>query len=157
MATTAITEETPIRMPSTVRSERSLFDRREATAMAMASEKGISGPPHSSLVRLDPAVADVDGAMGMVGDVALVGDHDDRVALAVQLLEQPHDLLAGGGVEVAGGLVREQDGGTHDQRAGDGHALALAAGELARLVVHAVAQVHHLQRLAGAGQPLLLD
>ena len=33
MATTAITEETPMRMPSTVRNERSLFERREATAM----------------------------------------------------------------------------------------------------------------------------
>src|SRR5437762_14261732 len=157
MATTAITEETPIRIPSTVSSERSLFDRREAMAMAMASEKGTSGPPHlASLVRLDLAVADVDGAMRVVRDVALVGDQDDRVALAVQLLEQPHDLLPGGAVEVPGGLVGEQDGGAHDQGAGGGQPLPLAPGELVGFVVHAVAQVHHLQRPPRAGQPLLL-
>src|SRR6266852_400940 len=44
MATTAITEETPMRMPSTVSRERSLLARREAMAMAMASENGISLP-----------------------------------------------------------------------------------------------------------------
>ena len=40
MATIAITEETPIRMPSTVRNERSLFERRDVKAMRMASLKG---------------------------------------------------------------------------------------------------------------------
>ena len=74
----------------------------------------------------------------------------------VQLLEQAHDLLAGGGVEVSRGLVREQDGRPHHQGARDGHPLALAAGELVGLVGDAVAQVDHLQGAAGAGQPLLL-
>jgi hypothetical protein len=41
MATTAITEETPMRMPRTVRKERSLFARREERAMVMASVKGM--------------------------------------------------------------------------------------------------------------------
>ncbi len=42
MATTAMTEETPIRMPSTVRSERSLFARRDCSAMLMASPNSMS-------------------------------------------------------------------------------------------------------------------
>jgi hypothetical protein len=42
MATTAITEATPMRMPRTVRNERSLLERREAKARAMASEKGMA-------------------------------------------------------------------------------------------------------------------
>src|SRR5262245_31035154 len=45
MATTAITDETPMRIPSTVRKDRSLLARREARAMAMASEKGIPNFP----------------------------------------------------------------------------------------------------------------
>ena len=45
--------------------------------------------------------------------------------------------IAGLGVEVAGGLVGEDDGRAVDERAGDGDALALAAGELVGLVVHA--------------------
>jgi hypothetical protein len=40
IATTAITELTPIRMPSTVRKERSLLERSEATATRTASENG---------------------------------------------------------------------------------------------------------------------
>src|SRR6266446_4560915 len=120
MATTAITEDTPMRIPSTVRNERSLFARREESAIVTASFKGISS---SSLVALDLAVPDVDGAMGVLGDVALVGDEDDRVAVLVELFEQAHDLLPGGRVQVAGGLVGQQDGGLHDQGPGHRHPL----------------------------------
>ena len=70
----------------------------------------------------------------------LVGDQDHRVAGLVQLVEELHDLRRGGRVEVAGGLVGEQDRGLVDQGAGDRHALALAARELVGLVVHAVAR-----------------
>ena len=42
MATTAMTELTPMRMPRTVRKERSLLARSDCRAMVMASEKGIS-------------------------------------------------------------------------------------------------------------------
>ena len=89
------------------------------------------------LVGEDLAVADVDDAMSVFGDVGLVGDEHDGVALGVERVEEGHDLDAGFGVEVAGGLVGEDDGRAVDQGAGDGDALALAAGELVGLVVHA--------------------
>ena len=76
----------------------------------------------------------------MVGDVLLVGDHDDRLAGVVQLAQHFHDLLAGGRVEVAGRLVGQDDVGIVDQRPGDGHALLLAAGELGGPVVDPIAQ-----------------
>src|SRR5688572_6490164 len=136
MATTAITEDTPMRIPSTVRNERSLFERSEATAIPMASENGTA--TSLPLVALHTPVADVDHAVGVLGDVPLVGDEDDGVAVGVELLEHAHDLLAGGAVEVPGGLVGEQDGRAHDQGPRDGHPLALTAGELVGLVVHAV-------------------
>ena len=66
----------------------------------------------------------------------------------VQPLEQRHDFVAGGGIEVAGGLVGQQDRGVVHQRAGHGHALPLAAGKLVGLVVHALLQIHLLQRLS---------
>ena len=59
----------------------------------------------------DLAVADVDDAVGVLGDVGLVGDEDDGVALGVKSVKEGHDLDAGFGVEVAGGLVGEDDGG----------------------------------------------
>src|SRR5687767_8672406 len=121
-----MTDETPIRIPRTVRNERSLFERREATAIPMASENGIRTRRMSlPLVALHPAVADLQHAVGVRGDVVLVGDEDDRVAVRVELLEHAHDLLAGGAVEVPGRLVGEKDRRPHDEGAGDGDALAL--------------------------------
>ena len=69
---------------------------------------------------------------------------------AWSVIEESHDFDAGLGIEVAGGLVGQDDGGAVDQGAGDGHALALAAGELIGLVIHALAQADVGQRFLGA-------
>ena len=92
--------------------------------------------------------------MGELGDVGLMGDDDDGVALGVEVVEEGHDLVAGFGVEVSGGLVGEDDGGVVDQGAGDGDALALAAGELIGLVHHAGAEADALEDFLGAGDAL---
>src|SRR6185295_2520910 len=73
--------------------------------------------------------------------------------------EEGDDLLAGLAVEVAGGLIGEEDGGAVDEGASDGDALALAAGELIGLVMHAVAEADALQGADGAllgAAPVLL-
>ena len=98
----------------------------------------------------DDTVADGDDAMGVLGDVRLVGDEDDGVALGVEIVEESHDLFAGFGVEVSGGLVGKNDGGVIDEGAGDGDALALSAGELVWLVHHAGAEVDGFKDRLGA-------
>jgi hypothetical protein len=65
----------------------------------------------------------------------------------LSVFEQAHDFLAGGAVEVAGRLVGENHRRLHDRGAGDGHALALPAGELVRAMVGAVLQAVVAQRL----------
>jgi hypothetical protein len=60
-------------------------------------------------IPLDDAVLDIDDAVGVLGDVVLVGDKDDGVAFGMQAVEEGHDLVAGLGVEVAGGLVGKND------------------------------------------------
>src|SRR5439155_3652770 len=50
----------------------------------------------------------------------------DRRAVRVELLEQLHDLLPLARVEIAGRLVREDQGRLVDQRARYGHELLLA-------------------------------
>src|SRR5690348_13924378 len=45
-------------------------------------------------VAFDQSVAQPHNAAGVAGDVLFVRDHDDRIALFVQLLEQLHDLFA---------------------------------------------------------------
>jgi hypothetical protein len=76
----------------------------------------------------------------------LVGDeqHGDAV-LAVEALEDLHDLDAGAAVEVAGGLVGQDELRVVDQRARDRHPLLLAAGELVRRVVRALPEAHGLE------------
>ena len=125
-------------------------------------------PPHPCTTRAAPSAAtsapgpsptispvgEPDGARAARGEPRLVGDEDDGVAAPVQLVEEPDDLLAGGGVEVAGGLVGEEERGLAHERAGDGDALALAAGELVRLVVHAVREPDRRERRLGRLAPL---
>ena len=68
-----------------------------------------------------------------------------------QPLEDRQDLLRGGGVQVAGRLVGEDQRRVGDQRAGDRDALLLAAGQLGGQVVDAVAQPDLAQRAPAPG------
>src|SRR5207253_10568580 len=54
---------------------------------------------------LDPTVADLDAALGDRGDVRIVGDDDDRAALALEAPEQPDHVGLVLGVQFAGRLV----------------------------------------------------
>ena len=82
-----------------------------------------------------------------------MGDEDEGGAFdAVEVEEEFEDVRAVGGVEVAGGLVGEDDGRAEDEGAGEGDALLLAAGELDGVVVHAVAEADGGEELAGAGE-----
>src|ERR1019366_6452827 len=106
------------------------------------------------LIAEDLAVANVYDAMRVLGDIVLVGNEDDGVALIVQTIEQRHNFHAGLRVQVAGGLVRQNDGRTVDQGASNGHALPLSAGQFVGLVVHSRFHSHRSQCLASAFKPL---
>jgi len=86
------------------------------------------------------------GAIGVASEARVVRDHADRRARGVELAEEVHHGVAVLGVEVAGRLVREEDGRLAGQRAGDGDALLLAAGELRRKVLRAMQHADALER-----------
>jgi len=109
-----------------------------------------------ALVARDLAVAHAHDAPRVRRDVGLVGDEDHGVALAPDLLEGGHDLLAGVGVEVAGRLVGQHDAGPVDQRARDRHPLALSARQLVGPVLDAIREPDQRQRLARAAPALLV-
>ena len=68
-----------------------------------------------------------------------MGDHDDALAEFVDgAAQQVHDLGGRVRVEVAGGLVGDDDGGATHEGAGDGDALLLAAGHLGGAVAQAI-------------------
>ena len=73
----------------------------------------------------------------------------------VQIADEREDLVAGVRVEVAGRLVGQDDRRVDRQRARDGHPLALAAGQLVRQVIQAMAELDERQQFAGAFVDLL--
>lgn len=75
------------------RSRKKMSGRAEGTLV----EDGRGLGPHGARGRLvgeDLAVADMDDAVGVFGDIGLVSHQHDGVALAVELVEQRHDLHA---------------------------------------------------------------
>ena len=83
--------------------------------------------------------------------------HDDEALLEVvaELKQELVKLLGTGAVEVAAGLVGEDDGGVVDEGAGDGDALLLAPAHLVGLVVLPVGQAEVFQELQGAAVRLV--
>ena len=82
-----------------------------------------------------------------------MSDHDDGVAFRVDALELVHDGDGRFGIEIARGLVGEDNLWVGDDGAGDGGALLLAAGELERKVVFFVFHVEAVERLGGFDEP----
>ena len=83
--------------------------------------------------------------------------HDERRALLPRQLQ--HELehaLGRGAVQVARGLVGQHAGRLGDQGTGDGHALALAARQLGRAVLHTPGQAHLGQHLLRAARAFLV-
>ena len=152
IATIAITAATPMMMPSAVSSDRSLL-RSSARSATRTTSPGLMTPPpalpaplrltRSSWIR--PSRTTI--TRSRVGrDVRLVGDQHDRDAVAGERGEQRHHLVAGARIEVAGRLVGQHQARLVDQRARDRDPLLLPAGQLAGMVVQAVAQADPFQR-----------
>src|SRR4029077_14880232 len=83
----------------------------------------------------DAAIGHGHGAVAALGECDIVGDEEQRSAAPLfQREEKLQDFVAGGGVEIAGGLVCEDQRRAGFERAGQSDALLLAAGELSRKV-----------------------
>ncbi|MNE66059.1 hypothetical protein D3C80_1615890 [compost metagenome] len=95
----------------------------------------------------DPALFEHHHAVADITDHRhLVGDQDHRQAQAlVDVLEQAEDRFGGFRVQRRGGFVAQQYFRVVYQRAGNAHALFLAAGQLRRVGVVLVLQAHQLQ------------
>ena len=101
---------------------------------------------------------DGDPVAHLDGLVDVVRDEDDGLAdLGVQAQEVVLQAVAGDRVDRAEGLVHEHDRLAGGHRAGDADALALAAGELARVALGvALLEADELEQLADARPDALL-
>ena len=74
------------------------------------------------------------------------GEDEGRLFRAVQFLHQIQDVLAGDGVQVRRGFVRQDQLWPRDQGPRNGHALALATGQLIRTVTRVLRQADAIQQ-----------
>ncbi len=101
-------------------------------------------------VRRDHALAEDQGARAQLQGVGqVVRDHQDR---HVQRAQDVCQFAAGGGVEVGGGLVEDEDLRFHGEDGRDGHPAALSEGEV---VWRAVLELRHADPLQGPLHALL--
>ena len=102
----------------------------------------------------DLAVAHHDEPVRERGDARVVRHHDDRaLPLGGHLLEQAGDLVGGLAVEVAGGLVGQDELGLGHERAGDRDALLLPAGQLVGPAPQALAEADLLEPARAPSRP----
>src|SRR5216684_3219032 len=85
-------------------------------------------------------------AVGQAGDDGIMRDHDDGASLSVHFTQfAEHDFFIYG-IQVAGGLVGEDDVRVVDQGAGDADALLFATGKLRGQMVSAVFKTNVIER-----------
>jgi len=83
-----------------------------------------------ALIGSEMAVHKLDAAVGLLGDVRVVGDHENRVAGTVEFAEEADDDFLVGFIEVARGLVGKNEFRLIDEGASNGDALLFAARQL---------------------------
>ena len=81
----------------------------------------------------DLAVLDEQDPARAAGRTDGMRDHQDGLAAGTDIGEDAQQLVRGAGIERAGRLVGQQQTGVRDDRAGNGRALLLAAGDLIRI------------------------
>ena len=87
------------------------------------------------------AFVKVESCIGTFRGHGVVRHHQDGlVVFLAEALQEFKYFISTLAVEVAGRLVAQKKGGIGDDSAGDGDALFLSAGELARVMVHAVGE-----------------
>src|SRR5687768_1391342 len=99
-----------------------------------------------TLVAHDLSVVYLDHALlHLVHDVVVMGGDDDSSAPVIYIGKKIHDSQGSFGIEVAGRLVGDEERRVVDEGAGDGDPLLLAARNLGRESVAAVAQADELE------------
>src|SRR5438034_4162386 len=88
-------------------------------------------------IRRNPAIDQGDDAIRDIEDSRVVSDYEDgRVLLFREALEDGDDVATRILVQSSSGLIRENELWSVNERASDGNALPLAAGESLRLICH---------------------
>jgi hypothetical protein len=97
---------------------------------------------------LEASFVQADHSVHFRGEALVVrGDEGGTAFAADQVQEFAEDRVRGVLVEIASGLVGEEDGGLVDDGSGDGDALLLSAGQLRWTVVEPVGKAERAKQL----------
>ena len=156
---TSVTTHTSTMVPSEVSPARNGWRRtffRIKNRYFMPASSLEERPGSMAACALDQlALVEVQHAVGAAGGPRIVRDQQDRLAeRPAKLRQQVEDFVGGMGVQVAGGLVGHDERGVGDDGPGDAHTLLLAAGELARAMIHAVGEADQFQGREHLAAPL---
>ena len=98
-----------------------------------------------------PAVMNMQDAVRDLGQRRVMGDDDAGLALGfVEFLQSFEHQLAHAEIQVAGGLIAQDQDRVLGQRPGHGYPLLLAAGKLRGEVVHPVLQPDDVEQAAAS-------
>src|SRR5271165_4236687 len=98
-------------------------------------------------IGVEPSVAELDNARAVLRVLFRVGYLDDGRALFIQPLEQLHDLLSLCGMQIAGGLIGQQQARLVNDRARDADQLLLATRQLAGKEIFLAHDVEPVERV----------
>ena len=100
---------------------------------------------------IDPPVVHFDEPIATIGEATIMSGHQESDAFVGGHIEKKLEHRGAGVlVERAGGLVGEKNFGVVHQRAADGGALALAAGEFLNLLIQAMGEAGALGEMLQA-------
>src|SRR5438128_495999 len=143
---------TPMLIPSAesaARSRRMRSPRLASASRSPAARREVSCTRGLPGVAVDATVHQFDASIHGAGHHRAVGDNNDGRAIAMEISQELDDRDAGGTVEIAGRLIREDDLGPADDRASDGGPLALATRKLRRSMHQPMTEADPLQGNSG--------
>src|SRR5262249_2369141 len=97
-----------------------------------------------------PSIVQGDPSLRAAGDVGGVGNDDDGTTVAVKVLEQGHDLVAGAAIQRASRLVGQDESRIIYHRTRNDDALLLASRKLIRPMMATVGEADPFERPFGS-------
>ena len=112
---------------------------------------GAHGVRDHAVKRSEGAVLEPEGPVGDLLEARVVADHDDADPVVDgELAEESSDVSTMARVEICSGLIREDDRGFVGERACDGDALLLSAGQLIGTEAEAIREADLREEFSGA-------
>jgi hypothetical protein len=98
---------------------------------------------------MDAAIAHVNNSSGLLGQVLVVGNHNQGGAISVGSPKESQNVFTSGRIQLSSRLVSQKQHGLIGQSPSDGDSLHLPAGELGSSMPGSVRQAHVTEQLHG--------